>query len=343
VKKIIRAGLVLAVAGAFAAAGMAPAQAATTPPTLPEGSVMYAIDCQDTAGQLWIVDPVTGAATPVGTPVATANEANCAGQGTYDAVSGTAYYVGWGNNNVLTSVDLTTGLSTDVMVLDHNNCTVTAGNDGTLYELDSQNGPLYVIDPSNSAETPIGEGFGVGVTVQTCAVANNPVDDEIYIFRNNFGTYEYGTIDKTTGLWEYVGDVDISALTHAFKPDSMAIDSNGIAWIQDDGALESGFTAVDLSTGEAWEMAIGQFDAGHTIYPTAQEIIDNQNAEGYFYQMSIWIVPAEVPAEGPTTEPAALASTGVNGSQAGLISGVAALALIAGLGLTVARRRTARS
>jgi len=258
-------------------------------------------------------------------------------------VSGTAYYVGWGNNNVLTSVDLTTGLSTDVMVLDHNNCTVTAGNDGTLYELDSQNGPLYVIDPSNSSETPIGEGFGVGVSVQSCAVANNPVDDEIYTFRNNFGTYEYGTIDKTTGLWEYVGDVDISALTHDFRPDSMAIASNGIAWIQDDGALEYGFTAVDLSTGEAWEMAIGQFDAGHTIYPTAQEIIDNRNAEGYFYQMSIWIVPAEVPAEGPTTEPAALASTGGNGSQAGLISGVAALALIAGLGLTVARRRTARS
>lgn len=349
-KKLLRAGLVLAVTGAFAAAGIVPAQAVTPAPTLPEGAIMYAMDCDYVFGQLWQIDPVTGDATPVGTPVATANEITCAGQGTYDAVTGTSYIVGWGNADTLTVVDVTTGLHTDGPELVDNSCIVTAGNDGTLYELARTGGDylaLATIDPLTGTETVI--GTDLGSSVRPCAVANNPVDDEIYAFRDNGDVLEIGTIDKASGLFEYVRDADLSAILRDVCVDSMAVDANGIAWIQDDCAPDSGFTAVNLATGEAWAMADGNYDVGHTIYPVASQITNSQNPEGQFYQMSIWIVPAAVPAveptaeptNAPTTAPAVLASTGTNETQIGLFAGFAAFAVIAGLGLAAARRRTA--
>ncbi len=314
---------------------------------------MYAIDCDYAQnGQLWQIDPVSGDATPIGTPVVTANVITCAGQGTYDAVTGTSYFIGWGDDDTLASVDLTTGVSTDGPILAYSGCVVTAGNDGTLYEIDRSEGSnLATIDPTTGVATIIGSSSMDTSGLTTCAIANNPVDDQLYTFRqvtiDSVTYYQIITIDKTTGQLAYVRDVDVSALGYNFRADSMAIDANGIAWIQDDGAPDSGFTAVDLSTGEAWAMAPGTYDVGHTIYPTADQITNSQNSEGNFYQMSIWIVPAATPEVEPTVEPtvaaenAVLASTGVNDVQVGLFSGFAALAVIAGLGLVAARRRNA--
>jgi hypothetical protein len=317
---------------------------------------MYAMDCDEAPGQLWQIDPVTGDATPVGTPVPTANNFTCAGQGTYDAVTGTSYFIGWGDDDTLASVDLATGVSTDGPILADNDCVVTAGNDGTLYEIDRSEGSnLATIDPTTGVATIIGSSSMDTVGLKSCAMANNPVDDQLYTFRqvtiDSVVVDQIITIDKTTGQLDYVRDVDGSALGYSFCAESMAIDANGIAWVQDDCAPDYGFTAVNLSTGEAWAMAPGTYDVGHTVYPTARQITNSQNAEGNFYQMSIWIVPAATPVVEPTTEPtveptaaaapAVLASTGVNGVQVGLFSGFAALAVIAGLGLVAARRRNA--
>lgn len=339
-KKLLRTGLVLAAFGAVAASGIAPASAATAAPTFPEGYALLAIDCEDAPGQLWEIDPITGDSTPIGTPVATANNPNCAGQGTYDPISGTSYYVGWADDYVLTTVDTVTGLSTDGPLINDNDCVVIAGNDGTLYEF--VDGPDYqalaTLDRITGDATII--GTDIGSNYYGCAVANNPVDDKIYSFHSNGDGYDIITINKVTGLYNFERYVDTSALSHEFCADAMAVDANGIAWIQDDCAPGDGIVAVDLATGEAWDMAPGYFDVGHTVYPTADQITNDENVEGSFYQMSMWIVPTgdDTPA---TPEAPALAETGIATTEVAAFSGIAVLALIAGIGIIAVRRRRA--
>lgn len=339
-KKLLRTGLVLAAFGAVVASGIAPAQAATTAPAFPEGYALLALDCEDAYGQLWNIDPVTGDSTPIGTPSVSANNTDCAGQGTYDPISGTSYYVGWGDDTLLTTVDAETGLSTAGPVINDNDCVVTAGNDGTLYEFVS--GPeflaLATLDPSTGLSTII--GTDIGTNFSSCAAANNPADDKIYSFHDNGDGYDIITIDKVTGLYNFERYVDTSALSHAFCADSMAVDVNGIAWVQDDCAPGYGIVAVDLSTGEAWDMAPGFFDVGHTVYPTAEEITNSDNAEGSFYQMSMWIVPTGDAAPAMPEAPA-LAQTGIATTEVAAFSGIAVLALIAGIGIIAVRRRKA--
>lgn len=66
------AGLVLAVATAFATVGSVLAEASTAALKLADRATMHAMDCHSASGQLWQIDLVTGDATPVGSAVPTA-------------------------------------------------------------------------------------------------------------------------------------------------------------------------------------------------------------------------------------------------------------------------------
>jgi len=371
-KKLIRASLAASAVAGLTLVGMAaPAQATTTAPTLPAGYKMVAVGCDDVSNSnIWNLDPVTGAATLIGTPsdITDPNNANshmdCAGQGTYNPVSKKSYYVGWGAGDTwLSEANLTTGATTNVQAISDNGCVLTSDNSGNLYQWVSSGAATNSSVVNNSISNPnnsnvletVNPDTGVITNVSVidnagsaftnfsdCAFAFNPVDNMIYTFStvttntaNTNHDREIWKIDPTTGAATDTGHfVDRTTLTSgAFGPDSMVIDANGIAWIQDDSNTPDwGLVAVDLATGEAWNRAPGNYDTAHSLYPTADQITNSQNANGMFYQMSIWIVPTET-AVAPT-----LASTGSDSGS--LVAFAGLIALLGAATLVASRRRT---
>ncbi|HLP22588.1 MAG TPA: LPXTG cell wall anchor domain-containing protein [Microbacteriaceae bacterium] len=352
----IRSAIVAATTLALALAGttsVGAANASGSAPTLPSGSTMFTVGCDALNNlSLWDYDPTNGDATLVGEPSVLpgpnpGTNFYCGRQGGYNPVNGKAYLPVYGGENQLAEVDLETGEFTLLGRIPSNDCVVTVDNEGVLYQ-NSQSGDLEIIDPVTLATTVV----GALPSVRNCALAINPVDDQLYGFRYDSGIRNYVIvkIDKSTVAELSTVPVDMTNLTGAttFRPDSMAIDSNGIAWIQDDNyGPGCGMVAVNLATGEAWPMATGAYDRAGSLYPTASQISGNQNAEGYFYQMSVWIVPGEEPTVEPTPEPTdstpttvSLASTGANVAPLGTAAGVL---LAAAVGVAFALRRRQRA
>jgi len=373
-KKFMRAAVAASAVAGLSLIGMAaPAQATTTAPTLPTGYKMLAVGCDYlNNANVWQIDPVTGSSTSLGTPsdITDPNDStshmNCAGQGTYNPVSKKSYYVGWNaGDTFLGLVDPTNGSSTRAANIPENGCVLATNNQGTMFQWvepsaatnsnvvnNTMSNPnnsyvLQSVDETTGVETNIApiEDAGATFNFSGCAMAINPVDNFLYAFSltttnsaNTNSSREIWKIDTTTGAaTDTMQFVDNSALTtHSrFCPDAMAIDTNGIAWVQDDCyGQHDGLVAVNLATGESWDMAPGTFDANHTLYPTADQITNSENAEGWFYQMSIWLVPTE---ESSTTTPA-LANTG---SESGSLVAIAGLiALLGAVTLVASRRRT---
>lgn len=317
-----------------------PANAISSPPSLPNGWTMYSLDCDSHGGQLSSVNVATGETTPIGDPTALGNDSECAAQGTYLSATNSSYVKNdAAAGGKLAQVNVDSGKITNIAPTDAYALTSDAA--GTVYSsiwsltnpqefglvtVNLTTGATSFVDTTNTYRAPY-----------NLAIAVNPVDDKIYMFTRDTASnspLRIVTVNKATGeLVETnkVVDESASGLNRQASPGSMAIDSNGIAWIEDDnyGAI-GGLIAVNLATGEAWNMSDKFFNA--TLYPSSS----------YYYTMSIWLVPPAGGGNGEnggnaSRESGSLANTGFGGAPF-LASGVL-ISLVGGALLLRARRQ----
>lgn len=185
---------------------------------------MYSIECDwhsldSTTGQLSTVNVATGVTTPVGNPATNGNTNSsvCAHQGTFDATTNTSYFVDVNNGGgySLATANLVTGSFTnlDVNFGSSIQCGVTSDTAGTLYG--NLGRKLASVNASTGALTAIGTN---ATQFADCAVAVNPVDDQIYTFiRNSSNRLEIAVFNKTTGALSPTGrivDESATGLNH---------------------------------------------------------------------------------------------------------------------------------
>ncbi len=323
-KKSLSVVAILVMAGAIGFAA-SPAYAADAP-TLPPGQALYNIDCDKAAPQLWTFTP-DGASTPVGSSV---EPGDCAGGGQTSPVDGKTYFINYpgGPAESLAMVNLTTGEVTTIAAI--NGATDSAWqfiitNDGIAYITDYSStlsaNALYTIDLTTATTTLVGSMSPVSLGAMGYDYAN----DIIYAFdsNNTIGLY---TIDRTTGAatdtgiggnWSVATCLGLG--TPLGRPDGVAFDSNGIAWVQSD-SCNSNIMAVDPVTGNSW-MTGELFDSTRTLYGVSPYT---------YYSETFFIGPAPKPA---------LASTGANFGAASLAGITAAIAALLGVVLFTSRRQ----
>jgi LPXTG-motif cell wall-anchored protein len=335
VKKYIALGTALTAVGALVFAA-SPALAVSAYPTLPTGSKMIAIDCDDDGYQVWDMDMSTGDSTPIGTPTVLPNDGNCAPSGFVSPVDGKAYFIDWGNDSDLATVDLETGVSTKIATLNGaatDSCGIFADAAGNAYNVDSSN--LYSLNLQTGESTLIGD---TGLDDQ-CANAINPVDGKLYWFtETGTDSADVYTVDLTTAVATLVTPaLDLTAVGGSgnWAPDALAFDGNGIAWLQDDsctggpqydsGRRACGIEPINLTTGEVWAPQAWPNDKTLTVVPSNGDA----DSKGYFYTMGLLYVPGNPE----------LPDTGMNAS---LIAAIGGLLAVAGVVVfVVGRRRSA--
>lgn len=363
-----RTGAAVLASTVLAAIALSAAPAYAAPArTLPSNYTLYAIDCEDTTGQLYSLATDTAQGTPVGTA---SDGTACAGQGAWDPATKTAYYLGWNYSNsdsVLTSVDLVTGASTSIHLF-------TIGGVGADVESIAigADGAAYAMVRVGAGSAVFSLDLGTGAMT---LVAATPDSSSAY----------YGfSVDPTSGLFyaiNYQGrvarfdpasrlvtvqtpvDLDQDPATEDTRTYSLTIDGNGIWWIESDrgGSVGSAFL-VSLDRSQPGD---GPILSGFL----ATDISDPSTA---FYSNSFFIAPtggvlpaAPVTPTTPVTQPAALpvapvavpvavtptataaqpalAETGVDSNQITALGLSATIALLLGAGLfTVSRARRNR-
>jgi len=327
-KKLLSVAATLGVASAIAF-GAAPAYAADAP-ALPTGQALYNIDCDTVAPQLWSFT-VDGASTPVGSKGV---EANCAGGGQTNPVDGKSYIIAYAPNkaDALATVDLTTGAITIVapingaaggawqLIITNSGAAFISGDTG------ASSSRLYGIDLTTATTTLIGSVAPVNLG----AMGYDYKTDTIYAFNrsNTRGVY---TIDRTTGVATNTGlsgywptATCLGGGTSAGRPDGVAFDANGIAWIQSD-SCNSNVMAFDPASGNSW--ITGElFDSTATKYTTSPFS---------YYSETFLIAPIVVNTPLPAP---ALASTGADLRAVPLVGISAAIAALLGVILLTSRR-----
>lgn len=318
-----RTTVILAAAAAtigMLALGAAPASADPRP--LPEGDTLYSLPCNyysaDAAQlptlQLLDIDTTTAVATTIGAGTAIA-DVDCAGQGAWDASTGTAYAIAyrWSaeGDALLVSVDLATGVSTVV---------------GAFHDSE---GPTEVysiaIDAEGNAFASYGGLFSlnlqtaeityIGGDISNYGLSFDPTSGVLYTLDSSGGL---STVDTATGSTTSVGDVSDGGTY------SLAIDSAGIAW----------YGVDDRIGGDDYEVIITSVDPAD---PSSREQSGALAVGTAFpFQESLFIVPTAAPA--PAPEPA-LAATGA-GVDTSLLIGAGILGLV-GVALVMRRRRAA--
>ena len=313
--------------------------------SLPTGSSLYAVQCDDAdlpELALFSLDTATAAATPVG-PGTPASEADCAGQAAWNPVTSTAYVTVWYYEDevvpfpaFLATIDPTTGVSSPVGPFTlgegaHDVDSMAIGNDGAAYAIDGNT--LYSVDLATAALTELGD---LG-------------EDAFYGF----------SVDPTTGAFYAIqpsGDIftiDVSAHTATLlvetqlggdsdRPYSLQIDTDGTFWVEADiFESESEGLVSNLWSISGAALADSAVLSGVITAPT-----------GPFYTESLLFVPAPVvpviPAE-PVVEPAAvvvpvapqLANTGVDAAPIAAGGALVALLGVALLVPAIRRRATA--
>jgi hypothetical protein len=267
--------------------GLSTSPALAAPPiprALVTGSSMYAVGCGTPADlQLISVDGSTAAGTEIGAG-SNINSSTCASQGAWDAVTHTAYYPAQdGTVATLVSVDLTTGVSTEIggFALPSGAPTMVdsmaIGTDGAAYALAS--GTLYSVDLATADLTPIAPvsypwilGFAV-----------DPTSGEFFTI-NDVGLIS--SIDVATGVLTTVGQTSFNGPPSTF---SLQIDANGIMWVENDDMDVNGNWIAEL-----WSVDPANV-AGSAIYSGTLSVTDAQTTTQP-YTNSFLIVPAVAPA-----------------------------------------------
>jgi LPXTG-motif cell wall-anchored protein len=314
-KKITVASIVLTI-GFSGVAVTSPAMAAV--PSMPSTDQLFAIDCDSFAPQLWKVDATNANVTVVGTPLP--ERSACAGGAQYNPADGLAYFLYYSENYVthLSTIDADTGAYTVGPALNGDTDDawqffITTAGDAFV----TLNGSLYSIDLAKSATTLVGV-----LGTDDAASGYNAVDDTAYTFD---ASGEYYSINLSTGAATQVGTLVLAAdytcpggSTSGLDIDSVAFDSVGNAWIQNDGC-NSELLFADMT--EETVAYVGQFnDINRTLY---------SNAPYYeFYTETLFITPGTAAPELPNT-----------GLETNAVAGASALLLAAGLLVVVTMRR----
>lgn len=322
----------LGVAGAITF-GAVPAYAAGAP-VLPQGQTLYNIDCDNHAPQLWTFT-TNGASTPVGSP---GEKGSCAGGGQTSPVDGKTYFLLYpGQGSSLATVDLATGAVTTIAALngpETNAWQFLITNTGAAFisEFDSatSQNALYSIDLTTALTTFVGDMGPVNLG----AMGYDFKTDTIYAFdySKTMGVY---TVDRTTGTATNTGITGswptatcLGSGNNPGRPDGVAFDANGIAWIQSD-SCNSNVMAFDPVSGNSW-MTGELFDSTATLYPTGTHAY---YSETFLIAPVLSITPAPAPAPAP-----ALASTGADPRAVPLVGISAAIAALLGVVLLTSRR-----
>ncbi len=328
-KHPIRA-LALTIAVVAMGASMTPAMAAQSR-TLPEGEVFYAIDCQDSLGQMATVDVLTSAATLVGTNVPTPNT-TCAGPAAWDVTTGSMYWTSWNNPDILMIADIETGQSTEVGPFVDGSFTI--GSDGIaiddagnayLVDQGSETGAdgrttgtkLYSLDLATGAATYIANIQGMTDTFAcVAAFAFNPADGGFYL------NCTAGAVTNKLMKLNVTDGTTTIACTWTHDIYGLAFDSNGIAWVPDSTV---GLASYDVSLGGDCGEQLG---ASITL-----------NGDGWYTNSNIIASLSTPPAPAPAPE---LPSTGMSAGQQTLIAFVATVAFLLAGGFFAVKRAIRR-
>jgi hypothetical protein len=226
-----RTAAIAGIAAVLLGLSASPALAVPTPRPLAPGSAMYALDCFGTPNlQLLSVDVETAAATTIG-PGSNSNSNICAWQSAWDAVTQTAYDVEAGSGTLsLGSVDLTTGVSTDIAEFTLNGApaavgAIAIGTDGAAYGL--WNGELYSVDLATAQLAPIASVTDTDIF----GFAVDPTSGQFFTI-NESGLIS--NIDVVTGALTSLEQV---TLNPTYGINALQIDSNGTMWVENDGYL----------------------------------------------------------------------------------------------------------
>lgn len=324
------------------------AASAAEKPSLPNGWVLYAADCGSATGQVYSVDVLTGVATAIGEPGLNPNS-ECPNQGHYDSVTGNIYLPNgfcevttYSVTCLTATVNVETGVITPLPgATSSPNCAITGDDEGNLFAFKDR-GPnieVYSVDPltGDPSASPIANTVVSG-TFNNCAFAFNPTDKKFYTL--DWDNNEFVTLDPLTAVVTRTGKfIDTSKTVDTTpNPYSLAFDSNGIAWLQDDlyPAYGLSYLAIDLATEETWLMFNPMVN--EKLYPN-----------GGAYAFSFWLVPGAEEegddggdsgndgGDSGNESGSALPDTGstINGA---LVFG-ALSAVMVGLGLSAGRRR----
>jgi hypothetical protein len=322
-KKLLTVGVgVVALSLSLTLAG--PANAAQTR-TLPAGETLYAIDCQDSNGQLASFDVTTAIGTAIGTGT-TDSHVDCAADATFDVATGKVFWAAWSTKNELFSMDPATGESTYIGIVDtaeptlHFVSALMSGADGVLYVVYSTNDNendnpqrLGTVDTATGTVTfthDLLDGGDLLLNEDVWSGDYNPADGKYYVIDN----HELFDLDVTTGSLTSQG-----LNPFGVKWYGLAFDSTGVMW-------STGKSVVSSSTIDGWSTVGNQEDSTNDTTIAGQD----------WYSESNFIIPVSVPA--PVVEPT-LAATGVNGAQLGLIAAGGAVVALFGAGVAAAGRR----
>jgi len=203
----------------------APASAA--PGALVAGSELYALDCDDASGQIYLVDAMTGDATALGDATG-ARENSCAGQAAWDRTTQTAYYLHWSEvGSELATID---GFSTTTVIGEFlfeeetvDVDSIAIGIDGAAYAIDDDD--LYALDLATAELTDrvalIPDLGGL------YSFAVDPSTGVFYAMQENGLIYE---VDVATGALTEVGQFDLDG-SDVY---SLQIDVDGTFWVEND-------------------------------------------------------------------------------------------------------------
>ena len=288
---------------------VAPASAATLPST----DTLYAISC-DHGAELFSVDTDTADMTLIGSTTL-AND--CAGQGAFDPITGTAYYISWGNVGGLAAIDLTTGAATvtpitgdsvDYGVPD----SLAIGRDGSAWVIAGYD--LFSIDLSTGATTLVAN------LTDHCfySFSVDPSTGKFYVIE--CGSGEAFELTVADGTLTSIGTITLTDNTYALQ-----IDTSGRWWFQqDDSSL--------------WSTAIPN---GVMTPESEGNLVDSANSTAPYSESLLLTYEDDVPADHVIAADPELAATGAE-----VVPGLLAAGTLAVLGtvltmVAIRRRRRA--
>ena len=309
--------------------GAMPAQAEVDQSrTLATGNVLYAIDCEDSIGQLVTVDPITAIATEVfaGYDTNVRTDINCAAPSA-GWVPGTndVYWISWDDSgDTLEKMDLTTGESTFVGLMGEDTKALAAGPDGTIYVVYNAgtNGKLGSVNTATGAITEIGE-FNGELTGSfqknnNYAFAYNPADQKFYM-ENDTDKHLYEVNVTNAFLTDKGQNFDHYGIW------GMAFDTAGTIFTTGDGNVET-YTVDTWATGDV--QATNHTVSGHVVLGS------NTN---WYSESNFITYPTGSGSSGKKKK--TLANTGVDAASNMLEVGGATALLVAGAAAVATGRR----
>jgi hypothetical protein len=320
-KKHLLAGA--AIAGLVALTASSVALAAQTR-SLPDGSTLFAIDCEGDNGELGSVDITTAEVTIIGTGSEHVN-IDCASDGTYDPTTGLGYWIAWSDPNSLYSIDLETGVSTYIGDLTDSegvndlypgyNYALMADDQGNLfaimpYAANSTAPYLLSVDKETAEFTEIGrlQFDGSDWTGSFWSGDFNPADGNFYILGSS--ELDLYSLDIETAQLTFLGDNADNVGMYG-----IGFDSNGVIW-------STGTSAVCSATVEGWTTV------GNTECSENDTYINGDTSNTWYSESNF------INYDAPDPE---LSDTGVN--LGGFAAAIAALVAAGGILMAVRHRK----